>query len=143
VEHVGPVVFTAIGEEELAAWQAWPSPVFDWREVVADFRPYLDRFELAIWSGDMLAALIIGRPSKGNDNLTLHFLERSWANNPLAGWVALIATDAADNYARVLEKQHLVLKNPIPEAIPKYESLGFVVANSINRNTYYRREVKR
>ena len=39
-----------------------------------------------------------------------------------------IATDAADNYARVLDKQWLKLKNPVREAISKYESIGFELA---------------
>lgn len=132
---------TGIGDSELAHWQHWPVRHFDWPGIVADFRPFLNRFEVAIWKDGALLALAIGRPSDGPDNVTMHFLERRWGDNPIKGWVAEIATDAADNYARVLDKQWLKLKNPVREAISKYESIGFELAPAIKGNTYYRRQV--
>lgn len=134
---------TGIGAYELTDWQTWPVKHFEWQEVVDDFRPYLKRFEIAIWQNAKLLGMAIGRPSDGPDNVTLHFLERRWGENPLKGWIAEIATDATDNYARILGKQWVRLKNPIKEAIPKYESLGFQLAKPIGGNTYYRRQVSR
>ena len=142
-QDVGDIRLSGINALELAHWASWKTRHFDWGAITADFYPYLDRFEVAIWQGDRLLALSIGRPSKGSDSVIIHFLERCWEDNPLKGWASLIITDVADNYARVLEKQYVKLKNPIPEAIPKYQSIGFSLANSPNRNTYYSRQVTR
>ena len=125
-------------------WTAHPCPHggnFDWPRLRAEFRPYINRFEVAVWAFGTLCGMALGRPSSGRDNLTLHFLERYWGENPLAGSVASIVFDAADNYARVLGRQWLKIKNPFSGAIPRYERLGFSVAQGIGQHTYYAREI--
>jgi hypothetical protein len=67
----------------------------------------LRRFEVAIWNGETLLALAVGKPSRGDDNVTLHFLERLVGNNPVASYVALIVADMAENYAKLLGNNEL------------------------------------
>jgi hypothetical protein len=135
------VVLTTINSSALSSCDQWESGTFDWPLIVSQFRPYIDRFDVAVWLDGAVLGLGIGRPSKGPDNLTLHFVERRWSDNPLRGWIAQIVTDAADNYAKVLGKQRVKLKNPVLQAVPKYESLNFRLAERIGANTYYSREV--
>jgi hypothetical protein len=125
-------------------WRRKPSPGnFDWDTIVAHFtRNDVDRFEVAIWLENRLLGLGIGRPSKGDDNLTLHFVERYWGHNPLRGWVAQIVTDAADDYATVLGKKRLKLKDVAPAAVATYEALGFALAERTKYATYYARNVE-
>src|SRR3954447_8218456 len=66
--------------------------------------------------------------STGPDNVTVHFVERYLGQNPLAGHMAAIVTDAAINYAAILEKVRVKLKDSTPEAIPSYRRLGFELA---------------
>jgi hypothetical protein len=129
---------TSISDVALAQCSNWNFP---WRRIVGQARPYLRRFEIALWSHGDLLGLAIGRSSRGPDNVTVHFMERSKKTNPLAGYVSLVALDAADNYAKILGRRRVKLKSPHPEAIPKYESLGFSLAESYRGVRYYARSV--
>lgn len=136
------VRLTAIDEAALNSWEAtWPDKMFDWREIASHFKKDVDRFETAIWFGEELCGLTAGRCSNGPDNVTIHFLERMRPDNPLKGLIALLATETADRYAKILQKQRVKLKDPLPDAIVVYETLGFVVAEPIGRTTYYVRQV--
>ena len=113
-----------------------------WRRLVGQMRPYLRRFELAIWHNGRLLALAIGRASRGADNVTIHRLERCKDNNPLAGNASLIMTDAADNYARVIGRNRLKLKQPEPSLCIKYASFGFSLAETYRGVTYWDRKIQ-
>lgn len=127
-----------IDDAAIAAAVNWRFP---WRRIVGQTRPYFRRFELALWHNGNLYGLAIGRASKGPDNVTVHFLERAPGDNPFAGYFIRIAMDAADNYAKLLGRQRVKLKNPVPGAIPAYERVGFLVAEIYKGNTYWARYV--
>ena len=127
-----------IDDRALAAAGGWHFP---WRRIVGQARPYFRRFELALWYRNDLYGLAVGRASRGPDNVTIHFLERASGNNPFAGYFAQITADSADRYAKLLGRQMVKLKNPVPGAVPKYQALGFSVAETIKGNTYYSRQV--
>jgi hypothetical protein len=114
---------------------------FPWRRIVGQTRPYLRRFEVAFWTEGRLLALAVGRVSRGNDNVTIHYLERAKDNNPLATNVAALVVDMAENYAKLLGKQRVKLKNPNPALTAKYEALGFSLAETYRGATYYERKV--
>lgn len=133
-------------------WEAWwhgkqynnGGPVgFSWDLLAVHFRKRPKRFEVALWGGSTLCALAVGLPSRGEDNLTLHFLERYWGTNPISGYIAPIVIDAADNYAAILGKRSLKIKNPVRGAVHIYETLGFELATSGIVHSYYAREVKK
>lgn len=114
---------------------------FPWRAIVGQFRPYLRRFEVALWFEGQLYGLAIGRASRGKRNVTIHYLERPKQNNPFAGWIAAMVMDASDNYGKILNSQWVRIKNPLPGVIRRYETLGFSLAETIKGSTYYERRV--
>ncbi|WP_029002586.1 hypothetical protein [Azorhizobium doebereinerae] len=138
-ELAGNVVFAGISDLAVGKAEGFQFP---WRKLVGQNRPYLRRFELAVWYRDNLAALAIGRASRGPDNVTIHFVERSGGANPLAGWVALFAVEAADSYAKVIGRQRVKLKAPLAGVLPRYQAMGFRLAETINGATYYDRRVQ-
>jgi hypothetical protein len=129
---------TAITDAALLESENWEFP---WRRIVGQTRPYLRRFEIAIWVQGHLLALGIGRTSRGPDNVTIHYLERSRLENPIAGYVSIIVVDAADNYAKILGRQRVKLKEPSDKLVPKYEALGFSLAETYRGVKYWARRV--
>jgi hypothetical protein len=73
--------------------------------------------------------------------VTIHFLERRRPDNPLRGRIALLATEAADRYAKVQQKQRVKIKDPLDDAIVVYRALRFVLAEPLGQITYYERPV--
>lgn len=114
---------------------------FPWRKIVGQMRPYLRRFEVAFWQDGRLLALAVGRPSRGPDNVTIHYLERLRDDNPIRSYVSLLVADSAENYAKLLNRQRVKLKSPNERLITKYESLGFSLAETYRGVTYYDRKV--
>lgn len=128
----------AIDDAAIRAAEGWEFP---WKRIVGQIRPLYRRFEVALWHGGNLRGLAVGRASRGPDNVTVHFLERAPSDNPFAGYFAQIALDAADNYAKLLVRQRVKLKNPVEGAIPTYQALNFSIAEPIKGNIYYARQV--
>ena len=62
--------------------------------------------------------------------LTLHFVERLQGDNPLAGYTLTIVVDAADNFAKVIGRQRVKIKDPDPGTIVRYKKLGFSLAET-------------
>jgi hypothetical protein len=131
-----------IDDTALLVWGAtWNGGNFQWPEIVHHFRKDTDRFEVAVWKGEDLCGLATGRVSHGLDNVTVHFLERRPGHTPLKGRIAQIVLDMADNYAKILGKQRVKIKDPWEGAIPTYRGLGFSLAETIRSTTYYARQV--
>jgi hypothetical protein len=134
--------FGAIDDEVLREWHAMRAHWnFPWDEIVTHFRKDTHRFEIAVWKDAQVAGLGIGGVSDGPDNVTIHFLERCQNHTPLKGWIAQIVTDAATVYGKILGKQRVKLKDPLPGARPTYEKLGFSLAENIGKTTYYERRI--
>lgn len=131
-------VLAGITDDAISMADGW---TFPWRRIMGQNRPYFRRFELALWEGGTLWGLAVGRSSRGPDNVTIHFLERAPGDNPFTGYFAQIALDAADRYAKLIMRQRVKLKNPALGILPKYEALGFSLAEPIKNNTYYARKV--
>jgi hypothetical protein len=130
---------THISDRALADAAKWNFP---WRRIVGQTRPYLRRFEVAFWQEGKLLGLAIGRASRGSDNVTVHYLERLQEDNPIRSYVALLVADTAENYAKLLGRQRVKLKNPTEALIKKYEILGFSLAETYRGVTYYERRVR-
>jgi len=100
----------------------WPWHVMaqDWR------RNYPARFEVALWHGDMLCALALGRPARVAPHLSLHYVERNPdPENPLRSQVTGAVVAALRAYAIVLGKTELRLVEPLPQLVPRYCSPEF------------------
>jgi hypothetical protein len=83
----------------------------------------------------------MGRASRGPDNVTIHFLERAPGTNPFQGWVGQMAADTAEIYAKLIVRQRVKIKNPVPGALAAYQKLGFVLEKTYRGSTYYARVV--
>lgn len=135
-----------IGPIDAAAIENWREnrlePIFPWDTLYDDFRPYIDRFEVAIWANGRICGMAIGRPSKGPNNVTIHFGERWMSdNNPIGGLFTPIVTEVANAYALVLGKEWVKIKDPVPGAIPAYVREGFAEGAMIGRTRYLERRV--
>jgi hypothetical protein len=141
------VRFQLTGVDELALevwrrdWRVKGPKSFDWDDVKTVLGNQNDCFEVAIWCGDKLCGLAMGRCSGGPDNVTIHFIERLWEGNPLARKVAEIVLNVAYEYARIMQKRWVKLKDPIPEAIALYASLGFRLVEPKGRTIFCVRQV--
>jgi hypothetical protein len=121
----------------------WTKKEYPWDSLWRDFRPYIDRFEVAIWANGQVCGLALGRPSRGNQNVTIHFVERDMgANNPFGGLVIPVVADVANFYAKALGKELVKVKDPVFGAIPAYLKVGFVPAARIGRTEYLERKVE-
>ena len=128
--------------------QADRPPVFDWRKIYQQVRASPRRFDMAIWNGSLLCGLMVGKAFRGkmnqhvDSNVTIRFLQSAPpAVNVLRGNIALIAIEAAENYATVLGKRYVYVKSPLHEVMTLYTGLGFRVANRQAKGLYMVREV--
>jgi hypothetical protein len=110
---------------------AWP-----WAGIVAGIRrDEPSRFEVAVWSNDVLCGLAIGRTRM--DYCRVDYLEASPnPDHPLKGRVAVVAAGAAIAYATTLGKNEVRLMNPLPAVVPHYLALGFALANPTDATQY-------
>lgn len=136
--QLGPIDFSA-----LRSWQRNSgTPDFPWDALKHGFKNHLDRFEAAVWGNGRVCGLAIGIPSKGSQNVTIHFVER-WMDdkNPLAGFIIPIVTDIADAHALALGKEWVKAKDPALGAIPAYERVGFAKGRNLGQTRYWERRV--
>jgi hypothetical protein len=131
---------TAIDDAAIEAAAKWEDP-FPWKRILGQTRPYYRRFELALWVTGNLYGLAVGRASRGPDNVTVHYLERAPTDNPFRGYFTQIVVDVADNYAKLIVRQRVKLKNPVAGVIPTYQAMNFSIAETIRGNIYYARQV--
>jgi hypothetical protein len=109
-----------------SGWGSW-----NWEQLVSSARKRTSAFHLAIWSGDVLCGLAVGRVSdrdrQGRRNaVSIHFIESAHdRHHPLRGKIASLATGAGEAYGRLLGVPHLRLVQPLPGVLQRYLDLGF------------------
>lgn len=137
------IQFAQISDAAIRCWRDDATdPIYPWDELKCQFRPYIKRFELAIWGNGRVCGMAFGRPSREHTNLTIHFAERWMSDsNPLKGFIAPIIADVANAYAVLLDATFLRIKDPVEGAIPAYLSLGFEHAEPIGKVRYMERRV--
>lgn len=142
-----PVRFATITAATLDAWReqwarhparpvAWP-----WDAMVADYRhSHPSRFDLAVWSGDALSGLSIGR--KGSAYCSIEYLEGSpVVGHSLKGQVIPAALTALLGYATVLGRAEMRLVEPLAPLVPVYEARGFLLVEPRGERSYCVRKV--
>ncbi|MBB4638237.1 hypothetical protein FHS01_004297 [Longimicrobium terrae] len=104
---------------------------------------------VALWSGDDLCGLILGRASRHRQTgvrhtVTLTYVERRPEPPPvpLRGEIVLLALSIATAYGKAVGASRIRLGYPEPRLIGWYERLGFVVARSGGKAVYCEREIK-
>jgi hypothetical protein len=115
---------------------------FRWDQIFQQIRTTPRRFDVAIWDGSVLCGMAAGKASRGGENVTVKWLERfAIPSAPLRGTLGLTALTAAESYAKIIERQWVMIRNPLPGAAPLYEKLGFELAPSRFGTPYYGRPV--
>ncbi len=117
---------------------AWP-----WPEIAQRFRRnYPERFEAAIWSGEWLCGLAIGRPNNAGDMVALHFLEGCPdVGHPLKGSVHQAALEALFAYALAISATRIRINDPLPGAVRLYVALGFRLEIPKSGGSYCEKEI--
>lgn len=149
-----PVRFSDIDGRALEAWRNtwWRGHAlgyggWDWSGLVAPVWRRPTCFHLAIWSGDCLCGLAVGRASKRRRSgvrhtLSVHFLEGNPdPRHPLRRRVAPLALTAAEVYAALIGARRLRLISPLPGVMRTYERLGFSVAHDNDEQLYFEKRV--
>jgi hypothetical protein len=108
-------------------------------------RPFLKKpraFHAALWEGEELCGLAVGKVSRGRNRLTLHFMQSSPSPaHPLRGRVTFLMFEAATAYGEALECAYLLLRDPLPGALPIYLRFGFEFAETRQGIVYLSRKL--
>jgi hypothetical protein len=149
-----PVHLTQTDDETVAAWRAtWrgshPSGFgnWDWERILRRAWRRPSAFHVAVWSGDRLCGLGVGRLSKRRPlgvrhTLSLHFIESAHDDHhPLRGSIAALVIAAADSYGRLAGASRLRLMEPLPGVVRYYEDFGFAVARKAGQPVYCERRI--
>ena len=117
---------------------AWP-----WPDMAADFRrKFPERFEAAIWSGDILCGLSIGKPSHSQEIVTIRFIEGNPApHHPLKGTIHIASIEVGLAYGLAIGATLLRIDDPHPETLRLYTGLGFRLETPRGRSAYCEKEI--
>lgn len=98
-----------------------------WEKLSYRYWPQKDHFDLAIWQKvdgqQTLVALAIGNPSRARTHLTVKWVERFYGHNHLAGKALLPILTCAEEYAKLLGCERVLIKDPVDSE--KYERYGY------------------
>lgn len=148
-QHAGGLTLCSINRESINyARLEWPryygdethnGLAYGWDELHRKFSARPAHFDLAIWQqiGEerVLQGLALGKPSRGKNHLTLNWIERSFAPTYLKGGVLLPILACAEEYAKLLGSERVLIKDPVqPE---KYEIYGYKPFNGIKGPAVY------
>jgi hypothetical protein len=120
---------------------------WDWDEIVPSVLRRTSAFPVAVWSGDRLLALAVGRASKRRASgrrrtLSLHYIGgHPDRTHPLRNRILAIVFGAADEYGRAIGASRLRLVNPLPGPAPLYLHAGFGIAGRYGQHVYFERAI--
>lgn len=150
-----PVRLRDVDADALVAWyDTWrgSNPLgyggWDWPGLVA---PVLRRpagFPVALWSGNCLCGLAVGRASARRRSGTRHTLSVYFLEgnpdplHPLRGKVAPLALAAAEAYAALIGARRIRLIDPLPGVIRIYRRLGYAVALEPVKRLYLEKRIE-
>jgi hypothetical protein len=98
------------------------------------------RFEVAIWSGEVLCGLAIGRVRAGY--CSADYIEGCpLSAHHLRGSVLSAVLTALTAYAVTLDRREIRLIDRLPELVSRYASLGFVLATPRGDARYCWKEI--
>ena len=138
IERSALEVFATTWANNQSRLVAWP-----WPDMAADFRrKFPERFEVAIWSDEILCGLAIGKPSHSRHVMTVQFLEGNPdTQHPLKGIVHLAVLEAAHAYSVAINAGAMRIDAPHPATIELYLGLGFRLETPSGRSAYCEKEI--
>ena len=146
---------TDIDEQALSAWrETWHGDHgsgegnWDWERLTRFCQRRPSAFHVAIWSGERLCGLAVGRMSARRregvrHTISVHYIEGApGPRHPLAGRIVLLAITAAEHYGSFLGAWRLRLADPLPGLVAYYQELGFTVVGSPGKQVYCERRIE-
>jgi hypothetical protein len=95
-----------------------PLPI-TWERLYYSFSQRYAHFNVAVWQRldgvDVLRGMAFGKPSGGRAHLTINWLERSPEPDYFKGGILLPILSCAEEYAKLLGCQRVLIKNPLHE----------------------------
>lgn len=99
---------------------------WDWRYLAGRNRNRPTRFEAAIWAGDQLCALGIGRIAKqGRTTVSVTHIGGAPTPHPLKGMALEAMLLTAYACGKALGARHLLAMEPLPTVLHLYQRMGF------------------
>ena len=151
--HV-PLRIAETDEHTVAVWRtSWRGghPTghgnWEWDRILAKAWRRPSAFHVALWSGEHLCGLAVGRLSKRRlvgvrHTISVHFIESSHdARHPLRGNVAALSISASEVYGRLTGASRIRLIDPLPGIVRLYEDHGFTVARQAGQSVYCERRI--
>jgi hypothetical protein len=151
--HV-PLRLTSTDEHTVVAWRAgWQGPHptgygnWEWDRILPRAWRRPSAFHVAVWSGDQLCGLGVGRLSKRRfigvrHTISVHFVESAHDDrHPLRGKVAALVIAAAEAYGREAGASRIRLIEPLPGVVDLYADYGFRVARKAGQTVYCERRI--
>jgi hypothetical protein len=149
-----PLRLADTDENTTAVWRAtWHGAhptgygSWDWDRILARAWRRPAAFHVAVWSGEHLCALGVGRPSKRRlagvrHTISVHYMESAHSiDHPLRHKVAALVIAAAAAYGERLGASRIRLINPLPGVLRLYEQYGFTVAWKAGQPVYCERRI--
>ncbi len=132
-DFIGHIDLTEISEEAIQSQEEWDIPVnrqigWDWRRVRDQYRRnHMARIELAVWHGEELCGLMIGKASDGKLVIKINYIQGGEIENPLKGYIVPIASYCAELFAVAIEADWIGIQDPIEDEdlLNYYRELGF------------------
>jgi hypothetical protein len=98
---------------------------WDWRALRKHYNEP-DRFDVALWCGELLCGLAIGQPSAKGRFLVMHYLERRYGDsNPLRRRVIRLVSAGVVDYAERLGCEAVRIWRPAQGLIVKYTAIDY------------------
>lgn len=139
----------------LAIWrETWTEPHpsgwgnWDWEALMRRAWKHPAWLNLAIWSGNLLCGLAVGRVSNRTrtgvrSTISIDFIESAHdLAHPLRGLIAPLVIDVASTYGRATGAEFLRLTEPLPGVVPLYERHGFTPVLQRARVLYCERRIE-
>ncbi len=132
-DFIGHIDLTEITEDAIRSQDEWDIPVnrqigWDWRQVRDQYRrDHMARVELAVWHGEELCGLMIGKASEGKLVVKINYIQGGEVENPLKGYIVPIASRCAELFAVAIEADWIGIQDPIDDddLLNYYRELGF------------------
>ncbi|MEZ2637706.1 hypothetical protein ACBP95_18670 [Morganella morganii] len=130
----GMLKLTSINDHVLDEWfKSWYGRSnrfkhgnWHWDRMIAKRRKKCKRFDLAIWSGEVLCGLTLGGVSRGNKTVRIDYIEANPNKHPLDKKIAGIAIAVAISVGQKINASHVAIFNPVNDKVESlYRKFGF------------------
>jgi hypothetical protein len=148
-----PLRLADTDDKALAAWHTWsgrhPSGFgnWNWERLLQRAWRRPSAFHVAVWSGEQLCGLGVGRLSKRRlsgvrHTLSVHFIESAHArDHPLRHQIATLVIAAAETYGSLAGVPRIRLIDPLSGVMPLYAGLGYTVVREAGQTVYCERRI--